>query len=116
VPDQSPIQIFLSYTIKDRQRVLLVYDYLIKNGFPNVWMDCKKLLAGQTWEFEIFRNLKSSEIFLFFLSHHSVSKRRVVQKELNTALKFLEEKIDGDIYLIPKNLDSDVQVPEWMSR
>jgi hypothetical protein len=113
---QAEIQIFLSYASEDQERVLTVYDYLIKNGFPNAWIDCKKLLPGQPWEFEIQRNLKKSEIVIFFLSHSSVNKRGFVQKELKTALRYLEEKLSTDTYIIPIKLDSDIVVPEKLSK
>lgn len=70
-PDmENDIQIFLSYASQDQERVLSVYEFLIKNGFPNTWIDCKKLLPGQPWEFEIQRNLKKSEIVIFFFLTH----------------------------------------------
>lgn len=113
---ENDIQIFLSYASQDQERVLSVYEFLIKNGFPNTWIDCKKLLPGQPWEFEIQRNLKKSEIVIFFLSHTSVNKRGFVQKELKAALNYLEEKLSGDTYIIPIKLDSDVIVPAELLR
>lgn len=113
--EQSELQIFLSYASPDQERVLPIYEFLIKNGYPNAWIDCKKLLPGQPWEYEITRNLRKSDIVLVFLSQRSVSKRGVVQKELKMALSFLEEKLQSDIYIIPIKLDSDVEVPPALS-
>lgn len=113
--EQSHLQVFLSYANPDQDRVLQIYDYLLKNGYPNTWIDCKKLLPGQPWEFEIQRNLRKSEIVLIFLSHASVNKRGYVQRELKASLKYLEEKLSSDTYIIPIKLDSDVQVPEELS-
>lgn len=109
--EKSEIQIFISYASPDQDRVLPVYEYLIKNGFPNTWIDCKKLLPGQPWELEIQRNLRKSEIIIIFLSHTSVNKRGFVQKELKTTLRYLEEKLFDDIYIVPIKLDTDVIVP-----
>jgi hypothetical protein len=114
--EQSELQIFLSYANQDQERVLPIYEFLIKNGFPNAWIDCKKLLPGQPWEFEIQKNLRKSEIVIFFLSNVSVNKRGFVQKELKTSLRYVEEKLNSDIYLVPVKLDSDVLVPEELSK
>lgn len=112
----KPTQIFLSYASPDRDRVLQVYDYLIKNGYPDVWIDCKNLHPGQLWELEIQRNLRKSEIVLVFLSNISVNKRGFVQKELKTVLKYLDEKLSDDIYVIPIKLDSDTDIPDEIAQ
>ncbi len=114
--DIKPIQIFLSYATPDRDRVLQVYDFLINNGYPDAWIDCKNLHPGQLWELEIQRNLRKSEIVLVFLSNISVNKRGFVQRELRTVLKYLEEKLSDDIYIIPIKLDSDTPVPDEISQ
>lgn len=110
------MQIFLSYASQDRAKVLEIYDFLVANGFPNTWMDCKKLLPGQQWEFEIQKNLRKSEVVIFFLSNTSVNKRGFVQKELKKALALLEEKLSSDTYLIPVKLDPDVIVPQELAQ
>lgn len=114
--EQNEVQIFLSYANQDQGRVLPIYEFLIKNGFPNTWIDCKKLLPGQPWEFEIQKNLRKSEIVIFFLSNISVNKRGFVQKELKSALRYLDEKLNSDIYLIPIKLDSDTLIPDELSK
>jgi hypothetical protein len=114
--EQSHVQVFISYASQDQERVLPVYDYLVKNGYPNTWIDCKKLLPGQPWEFEIERNLRKSEIVLIFLSHNSINKRGFVQKELKTCLRYLEEKLNSDIYIVPIKLDTEVALPEELSK
>lgn len=89
--EQSEIQVFLSYASQDRERVLPVYEYLVTNGYPNTWIDCKKLLGGQNWDLEIKRNLGKSQIIIIFISNSSVNKRGYVQREIKIALKYLEE-------------------------
>jgi TIR domain len=113
--DQSDVQIFISYTRADQERVLPVYEFLVRNGYPNTWIDCKKLLPGQPWDFEIKRNLKKSEIVLIFLSNNSISKRGYVQREVNIAIEYLKEKLQDDIYIIPIKLDKEAEIPEVLS-
>lgn len=113
--EQSNLQIFISYTKADQDRVIPIYEFLICNGYPNTWIDCKKLLPGQPWEFEIKRNLKKSEIVIIFLSNNSISKRGYVQRELKIATTYIEEKLQDDIYIIPIRLDDDAKIPDSLS-
>ncbi|CAI3957512.1 unnamed protein product [Commensalibacter communis] len=41
---ENPL-VFISYTVKDRERVLPFYNYLDQFGI-NVWMDFKRLKGG----------------------------------------------------------------------
>lgn len=110
------IQIFLSYTHSDQERVLEFYKSLINNGFNNIWIDCKQLLPGQNWDLEIKRSLRKSEIIIFFLSRNSGTRRGYVQRELKIALEYLEEKLSDDTYIIPVKLDSDAFIPDELSK
>lgn len=69
-------------------------------------------MPGQQWDFEIKRAFKKAEIIVIFLSNQSIDKRGYVQRELKAAVKYLEEKLSDDIYIIPVKLDDDVEVPE----
>ena len=48
-------------------------------------------------------------------SKTSVEKRGFVQKEFNLALKYCEEKLDSDIFIIPCRID-DCVIPEKFSK
>ncbi len=110
--EQSDLQIFISYTVADRDRVIPIYEFLVRNGYSNTWIDCKKILPGQPWDFEIKRNLRRSEIVIIFLSNNSITKRGYVQREIKTATSYLEEKLQDDIYIIPIKLDEDAKIPD----
>lgn len=107
-PDEQLV--FVSYTAADRDRVSPVADWLIGAGI-DVWMDFKRLKAGQNWDFEIRRALDGATVIVVFLSNKSVTKRGYVQREIKLALEKAEEKLIDDIYLIPVLLDDDVGVP-----
>jgi hypothetical protein len=110
--EQSDLQIFISYTVADRDRVIPIYEFLVGNGYSNTWIDCKKILPGQPWDFEIKRNLRKSQIVIIFLSNNSISKRGYVQREIKIATSYLEEKLQDDIYIVPIKLDEDVEIPD----
>ena len=109
ISDQHP-SVFLSYASPDRDRVLQFYDHLTSNGF-DVWMDAKRLRAGQNWDFEVRKALDAAAVIVVFISKNSVDRRGYVQREIKIALRKLEEKLPDDIYLIPVRLDSDAFIP-----
>lgn len=107
-------KVFISYAKEDFDQANELYHFLFDSSF-NPWLDKNKLLPSQTWEIEIMRALKESDFIILLLSSTSVSKRGYVQREYNLALKYYEEKLDDDIYLIPLKLNNCV-VPEKLSK
>lgn len=101
--------VFISYARQDRERILSYFDSLNNDDY-SLWMDCKKLTAGQDWDFEIRKNFDKADIVVAFISKESYQKRGYIQRELKLALKNLEEKLRDDIYIIPVILD-DVEIP-----
>lgn len=100
---ENPL-VFISYTVKDQERVLPFYDYLEHHGI-NVSMDCKRLKGGQQWDFEINKAFRQAALVIIFLSKNFIEKRGYNQREVKMSLKNLEEKLDDDIYIIPVLLD-----------
>lgn len=105
--------VFISYATPDRLRVS---NFELKIGSQNIetWMDYKKILGGQNWDFEIKKALKKATIVVAFFSKNSVDRRGYVQRELKLALDAMEEKLIDDIFLIPIRLDKDVTIPEQL--
>lgn len=106
--------IFLSYASPDRDRVIEYHDHLAHHGF-DVWMDVRRLKAGQNWDFEIRRALEKSTIIVVFLSKSSVDRRGYAQREIKIALDQAQDKVIDDIYLLPVMLD-DVAIPTQLSK
>jgi hypothetical protein len=106
--------VFLSYASQDRERVLEFYDYLASAGF-DVWLDVKRIRPGQPWDFEIRKALETASTIVVFISNNSVGKRGYVQKEIRLALNKLDEKVLGDIYVIPVRLDENAPIPPQLS-
>lgn len=107
--------VFLSYASPDRERVLDFYEYLVRQGF-DVWLDVKRIRPGQSWDFEIRKALDAASTVVIFISNHSVDRRGYVQREIRIALAKLDEKLIGDIYVIPVRLDEDAVIPSELSR
>lgn len=106
-------QIFLSYASPDKDRVMPFYESLRLQGF-NVWIDCRSLLPGQNWDFEIRRAFDKSSFVIAFISSKSFERRGYVQRELKMALDRLAEKLVDDIYLIPVLLDDSIPLPDQL--
>jgi hypothetical protein len=111
--EQDIPQIFLSYASPDQARVLPFFDGLKQNGF-NVWIDCRCLMPGQNWDFELKRALEKSSLVIIFLSNNSVNRRGYVQREIKIALDKLSEKLIDDIYIVPVLLDLDTTIPDQL--
>ncbi|WP_277982275.1 toll/interleukin-1 receptor domain-containing protein [Sphingomonas faeni] len=101
--DEQPL-IFFSYASPDRERVMPYYAFLADRGL-NVWIDHKKLLGGQQWDYELRKALDRAAIIIMFVSDNSVNRRGYVQREIRLALTKIEEKLISDIYIIPVLLD-----------
>lgn len=96
--------LFLSYARLDRERVDELYRKLSGAGFKP-WMDEKDILPGETFRLAIERSIEESDLFLACLSANSVDRRGFIQREIKQALDLWQEKLPGDIYLIPVKLE-----------
>ncbi len=66
----SGVEVFLSYSHKDKQRLLPLFDELKRSGLK-VWFD-EGIRAGSEWEEEIIEQLAKSSSFLFFVTESSL--------------------------------------------
>ncbi len=106
--------IFFSYASPDRERVMPHYAFLKERGL-NVWIDHKKLLGGQQWDYELRKALDRAAIIIMFVSENSVNRRGYVQREIRLALTKVEEKLLSEIYIIPVLMDVGATRPEQLS-
>lgn len=105
--------IFLSYSRADLSSVRELYNKLRHKGFQ-VWFDEENILPGQLWEIEIKKAIENATLVIALLSENSVSRTGYVQKEIRTALEFMERMPEGKPYLIPLRLDN-CQIPSQLS-
>ncbi len=107
-------QVFISHAKEDYVVAEELYDYLHQNNY-SPWLDKKKIKVGENWDFEINNALKNSTFVILLLSSISINKRGYVQKEFNKALRYAEEKLIDDIYIIPILLDK-CEVPKHLGK
>ena len=85
----EPQTVFVSYSTADRERIIPYCDYLDTCGF-DIWVDFRRLKAGQNWDLEIRRALDKSAIIVLFISRQSVNKRGYIQRGFD--LRWIERR------------------------
>jgi len=112
--ETRPLKVLLCHAATDKPKVNTLYRRLVEAGF-DPWLDEKKILPGQDWEFEIRAAVRAADVAIVCLTRNSVNREGFVQKEIRIALDVADEKPEGTIYLIPARFE-DCPVPERLSR
>lgn len=110
----QPLKVFLCHGMEDKPDVRRLYYRLLDSGVKP-WLDEENLLPGQTWEYEIKKAVRASDIVIVCLSRISASKTGFVQKEIKYALDVADEKPEGSIFLIPARFE-ECLLPDRLSR
>jgi nucleotide-binding universal stress UspA family protein len=104
------LKIFLCHSSNDKPTVRSLYRRLRRDGMEP-WLDEENLDAGQEWEREILKAVRSSHIVLVCLSRNSINKAGYVQKEIKFALDVADEQPENTIFIVPLKLE-ECDVPE----
>ena len=108
------LRVFLCHSSGDKPVVRKLHQQLLADGFQP-WLDEVDILAGQDWDLEIKKAVRSSDVFVVTLSQSSVDKVGYVQREIKMVLDLAEEQPEGAIFIIPLKLE-DCKVPERLKR
>ncbi len=108
------IRVFLCHSSDDKGVVRQLYQRLEDDGIQP-WLDERRLLPGQDWDFEIRKAIRESHAVIICLSKRSVRKEGYLQKEIKRALDTADEKPEGTIFVIPVRLD-ECALPERLRR
>jgi hypothetical protein len=106
---KKKLLVFLSHASEDKPVVRELCKRLRNDGF-DPWLDEERLLPGQDWDLEIEKALRASDAILLCFSTLSVAKEGYIQREYKRAMRYLEEKPEGTIFVIPVRLD-DCEIP-----
>jgi hypothetical protein len=107
------LRVFLCHSSNDKPTVRSLYRRLIADHV-NPWLDEENLLAGQDWQQEIPKAVRSADAVIVCLSRGSANKAGYVQKEIKYALDVADEQPEGAIFLIPLKLE-ECEVPARLS-
>ncbi len=104
------LRVFLCHSSGDKLSVRDLH-WRLKEANVDPWLDEENLLPGQTWEEEIRRAVRNSDIVVVCLSRAAIGKTGYVQKEIKFALDVADEQPEGAIFLIPLKLE-ECDIPE----
>lgn len=110
----NSLNIFISYAREDIKFAQSLHRYLLQHDC-NPWVDYINLQGGIEWSEEVTEAISKSDVFISCFSNSSVTKRGFVQKELNLALDISETIPEGNVYIIPLQID-DCQIPKKLSK
>lgn len=98
------LKAFICHSSNDSEKVNKVCDWLVEHNV-DVWISTEKILPGQEWEFEIKREIHTTDLVIICFTKNTVSKEGFIQTEITRALEVVERKPEGAIYLIPLRLE-----------
>jgi len=108
------LKVFLCHASGDKPAVRDLYRRLRADGI-DPWFAEESLLAGQDWQVEIPKAVRSSDAVIVCLSRKAITKTGYVQKEIKYALDVADEQPEGAIFLIPLRLE-ECEAPERLRR
>ena len=101
--------VFINYYEKDSPYAERLYSDL-RAASLNPWIDKENLLPGQNIKVVTENAIRRSDYFVALLSKESVGERGDVTRQIKTALDFIEEVPETEVYFIPARLDG-VNIP-----
>jgi hypothetical protein len=113
--------IFISYTREDQDAALRLRKFLEEEAGIDVWLDSRRLAAGDDWDHQIRRNIKNCSYFMPLIS--SASARRLegyFRREWHWAAERALDFADSAAFIIPLAIDDTPEdtddVPEQFRR
>jgi len=98
------LRIFLLYAHSDQEVVRRLYQRLGKDG-ASVWLDEKRILPGQDWEYEIRKAIHGSDMIIVCLSRQFIKQGGYRHQELKIALERAKSLPESEIFLVPARLE-----------
>jgi hypothetical protein len=95
---------FISYASENRDAVRRLVDLLMTAGFSDIWLDQKKLIAGDEWSQRIDEAINKCDFFIPILSHDANARREgVYWEEWDKALE--RSRRIPDEFIVPVGID-----------
>ncbi|MFT3894704.1 MAG: toll/interleukin-1 receptor domain-containing protein [Anaerolineales bacterium] len=99
------LRVFICHASEDNSTAGEINEKLKKYSWIDPWLDEDDLFPGQNVDLKIEEALKEADVVLICLSTKSVKKEGYVQREVNRALYYAEQRPKTTIYLIPLLLE-----------
>jgi formylglycine-generating enzyme required for sulfatase activity len=101
--NKRSLKVFLCHAHSDKDRVRDLYLRLTKDGV-DAWLDKAKLLPGADWDLEIRKAVHEADAVVVCLTKQ-FNQEGFRQKEVRLALDTANEKLEGEIFIIPVRLE-----------
>lgn len=108
------MKVFLSYPSEHEQSARQVKDFVRAVGV-DCWFDKDSIAAGLDWERERGLAQADADLFLVLCATQTTSRDGVYQREINQALRQLNDKRPGTIYIMPMRLE-EIDLPPELAR
>lgn len=110
--DEKKLLVFISHASEDTNSARKLGEKLKADGF-DPWLDFERVIAGQNWDVENEKAIRSSDAIVLCFSNLSINKEGGIQKEYKHAMSIRDEKPEGTIFVIPVRLD-DCNLPAYL--
>ena len=106
----SPGAVFLSYTHEDQAAARRLRDFLEEEAGVDVWLDTRRLEAGDDWAHKIRRNIKSCSYFMPLISAAATRRDEgYFRREWSLAVERAMDFADSAPFIIPVTIDDTDQ-------
>ncbi len=112
---QQLLDLFLSYSAKDRLKVRHLHTLLAHTDGLKPWFDDTILLPGVEWEHEIARAVQESDLILICVSPHIVTKGGKIHEDIIYALNQRQKKTAHQPAVLLVKLEA-CDVPHQLAR
>lgn len=105
---------FLCYPSEHLEAALEVKSFIKSVGIE-CWFDKDSLVAGEDWDRARSLALQAADVVVVLCASQTNERNGVYQRELNEAIRLLDDKRVGIVYLIPLRLEK-VPLPPELTR
>lgn len=105
------MKIFISYPSEQEDRAREVYTFCKQCGL-DAFFDKESIVAGLDWDRAIKTAQSQADLTILIFSPETAAKSGVIQREVKEALRRMEDRPFGDIYLIVLRTEAAALPPE----
>jgi TIR domain/SIR2-like domain len=104
--DMAPGAVFISYTHEDQAAARRLRDFLEEEAGIDVWLDARRLQAGDDWGHQIRRNIKSCSYFVPLISAAATRRDEgYFRREWALAAERAMDFVDTVPFIVPVAID-----------
>ena len=108
------MKVFLSYPSEHPATAREVATFIRSTGV-DCWFDKDDLVAGEDWDRARNLALKGADVVVILCASQTTERNGVYQREINEALRALDDRRLGVVYIIPVRIE-DAPLPPELSR